>query len=152
MRRSAVLKGIHQKSELLLGLFGAETQKLEHAGLKAPVVNPNGSAADFVSVEHNVVGVGPHRARVGFKKGNVFGLGACEGMVHGKPAAGIFVPFQKREVDHPKRCELKGLAQSEFLAKVQSKFTQGLAGFVGSAGEHQHEVAGLGAKGLGPIF
>ena len=93
MRRRSVLKCIHQKSKLRLGLFGAESQKLQHAGLKAPVVNPNGSAPDFVSVEHNVVGVGPHRARVGFKKGNVFGLGAREGVVHGKPATGIFVPF-----------------------------------------------------------
>src|SRR5690606_25442298 len=59
-----VLEGIHQKPELFPGLFGAEAQMSEEGLLGLFVVDPDGTAADLIAVEHQVVGIGLDRSGI----------------------------------------------------------------------------------------
>ena len=57
MRRSSELESVHQEAETVLCLLVCEAQDLKHPLLDLAVMDPDGSAADFVAVEDYVVSV-----------------------------------------------------------------------------------------------
>ena len=65
MRRSTVLEGVDQESELALRLLFREVQGFEHALLQFWTVDTNGTATDFGTVDNQIVSVGQHLAGTG---------------------------------------------------------------------------------------
>ena len=58
VRRGAEAEGVEDVAEFL-GLFlVADAEHLEHFGLQILLVDPDGAAAEFVAIEHDVIGDG----------------------------------------------------------------------------------------------
>ena len=107
-------------------------------------------SADLDAVDDHVVGVCLDRTWVRLEDVHLLGLGRRERVVHGVVAIGVFVPFQKREVDDPKRLEDLGIAGRARRAHVQAEFAKLLPHLVEVAAEHENQVAGVGARMRGP--
>ena len=107
-------------------------------------MDPDGPSANLDAVDDHVVGVRLDRTGVRFEDVHLLRLGRSERVVHGVVTLGVFVPFEEREVDHPKRFEDLGVAEAELGAQVQTEFAKLLAHLVEVAAEHQHQVAWLG--------
>ena len=60
MRGSAVLKGVDQEAEAVVGVLMTEAEDLEHTLLYLGIVDTDGTAAHLGAVEHEVVGIGAH--------------------------------------------------------------------------------------------
>ena len=58
MRRSAVLEGIDDEAELVLSVFLADAENLEHPLLHCCFMDSDGSATEFRAVQDEVVGIG----------------------------------------------------------------------------------------------
>ena len=58
--RRAVLEGLQEEAEALLGLLVGHGQDLEDLRLQRRVVDAEAAAADLGPVQHDVVGLGPH--------------------------------------------------------------------------------------------
>jgi hypothetical protein len=57
-----------------------DAEDAEHLGLEVAFVDPDGAAAEFVAVEHDVVGFGADLAVfTGVHERDVFGLGRVKG-------------------------------------------------------------------------
>ena len=149
MRGSAVLEGVHQEAETGLCLVGRESQQFEHLLLQLRVVDTDRAAADLRAVADEVVGVGPHAARVAVEVGDVLGFGRGEGVVYGVVALRLVVPLEEGEIDDPQRSELLRVAQSELLGHFEPQGAELRQGLELLAAEDEDHVAGLGAAALG---
>ncbi len=125
MGRSAVLEGVDQEAELVLRLFLAEAQNLEHPLLDLGVVNTDGASAEFVAVEHEVVGIGADLGDVLLLVAEVpvqvLRFRGREWMVHGIPAVLLLVPLKEREVHDPQRGEDLGVAQAQAAPHLKTQ-------------------------------
>lgn len=103
--RRAVLERRHKEAERLLRSLPAVARDLENPLLQGGVVDTHRAASELVAVEHKVVEVALHAARVALKRGPVFFLREGEHMVLRLPVALVLVPCEVGEVDYP--CEVE---------------------------------------------
>src|SRR5665213_623280 len=80
-------EGLEQKAELRLRLFFGQPDHVEDPLLHLTAMNTNRAAADLAAVQHDVVGVGDGRARVGVEQLGELRLRRGEGVMDGGPAA-----------------------------------------------------------------
>ena len=80
---------------------GRESKQIEDPRLKLRLVDPEAPAAELVAVADQVVGMGQRPAGVLVEAFGPFRGGTREGMVHGRPAAGVLIPLEHREVGDP---------------------------------------------------
>ena len=64
MRWRPILKRIHKKAELSLGLFFVDSESPEHISLKLAVVDTNGAAANLDTIENAIVCLRFYRSRI----------------------------------------------------------------------------------------
>ena len=114
VRRCAELEGVHDETELVFRIFLAETENLEHPRLHLRVMNPYGTASELSTVQHEIVSIGADLLKVGFfiavKFVEMRWFRSRERMVHRIEPSRFVIPFQQREVAHPKRGEVKRIA------------------------------------------
>src|SRR5699024_6575486 len=87
VRGRAELEGLEQEAELLRRLLFGDAHDLEHALLDVPAVDADRTAADLVSVAHDVVGIGQGRTGIRFERVEELGLGRGERVMDGRPGA-----------------------------------------------------------------
>ena len=58
VRRSTVLEGVDDESELIFSLLRTDAQNLEHSLLNLRIMDSDGTATEFCAVQHEVVGIG----------------------------------------------------------------------------------------------
>jgi hypothetical protein len=68
MRRRAVLQRVEQEAELELRLFHADVERAEHLRLHRFLMDTHRAAADFRTVQGEVVGLGQTLARIAFQQ------------------------------------------------------------------------------------
>ena len=83
------LQRVEQEAELLARLVVADAERLEHARLHLGIVQTDRAAADLEAVEHEVVAVAEHLARVLLEQVDVLVVRARERVVRGGPALGV---------------------------------------------------------------
>ncbi len=59
VRRSAVLQGFQQEAELGPGFFVGDVQGVENRFLRFLAMDTDAAPADFIAVQHDVIGAGP---------------------------------------------------------------------------------------------
>ena len=96
----------------------------EHRLLGGAVVDPDRTAADFVPIEHQVVGIGPHGIGIRVQKFQLPGLRRRERVVHGVVAPGLLIPFEKREVQDPKGGKFARFAQPQAVGQFHPQHAQ----------------------------
>ena len=57
-------------------------------------MDTDGSAANFYTIDHHVVGIGAYGSGISGEERNVFRLGGGEGVVHCVEALRLFVPLE----------------------------------------------------------
>src|SRR5258708_25374861 len=62
VRRGAELEGIEPETPLLFCLFRSHVHRPEHLGLDVLAMNNHQTATHFPTVEHHLIGLGPHLA------------------------------------------------------------------------------------------
>ena len=103
-------KGLQKKAKLGL-LFGfVESEHFEDFGLDIGTMNTNRTAADFVSVEHEVIGLGSDLTGIGVEERKIGNFGAREGMVRRYPST-LVIAFELREIGDPKEVPLDLVAE-----------------------------------------
>ena len=107
-------------------------------------MDADAAAADLPAVEHDVVGLGQHTARVALQLVPVLVARAGEGMMHGLPAFLLVVVLQQREVDHPAEGQQVRVDQVGALADLQAQVAQALRHHARLVGHDQDQVADLG--------
>ena len=75
VRRRTIFEGIHQEAETLLCLFFGEAQQLEHLILQLAVVDTDGTATHFDTIDHHVVCIRTDGSRIAVQQRNIFGFG-----------------------------------------------------------------------------
>src|SRR5690625_3533128 len=103
MRRSAEAEGIQNEAEAALRLLFVDAEQTEHPLLYIPVVNSDRSAADFTSVQHEVVRTRAHRARIFLHPCEILRPGRRKRMMHRKVALIIIIPLEQRKISHPEK-------------------------------------------------
>lgn len=79
MRRGSVTEGMHQKAKLRLGFLIRKPEHLEHAFLKAFVVNTDAATANFHAIDYQIVGMAFTLPGSVFSKAISSGLGLVKG-------------------------------------------------------------------------
>ena len=146
VRRRAELECIEQESEFQPCLFRRDAEQVEHHRLQFLHVDAHRSAADLRAVQHHVVGLGDRLAGTCRECRIVQIHGAGERMMHGRPALGIGIPLEHREIHHPQRPPSR-LGKLQILADLEAQRAECVAHHLGGVGaeENQIAVAGRGA-------
>ena len=101
VRRRAHLQRLEQEAELRLLLVRRDPHRPEDRLLELGVVDPDRAGAELPAVPDQVVVLAERGARVGLDLVLVTGHGRGERMMEERPVAGVLVPLEEREVDHP---------------------------------------------------
>ncbi len=152
MGRSAVLKGIHQKSELFLCPFFGEAQHGEHLLLQGAVVDTDRPATNFHAVDHHVIGIGPHCPRIRIEQGDILRFGRGERVMFREVAVQFLVLLQEGEVHHPEAFVVVFVSQSEARSHLQAQFGELFLCFLRLPRQHQDQVSRFGVALFGPLF
>ena len=133
MRGCPIGEGIHEKSELFRGLLVSKAKSMEHFVLQCTVVDTDRATTNLYSIDDNIIGIGTNITPSTFviKQVFIFRLWGSEGMMHCIVALGFFIPFQKREVNYPKRCILVWIAQTQLACHLQPQGTKLYSGLHG---------------------
>src|SRR5690606_271346 len=152
MRRRAILQGVEQKAELQARFVVANVQGAENLALHIGTMNTNGTAADFPTVQDDVVGLGQCARGVRFQQVFVTVLRAGEGMVGGKITAFLFVVLEHGEVHHPQGLpgafEQAVFAPEIAVADLDAQRAHGVINDLGAIRAEEDQVAALGAGAL----
>ena len=138
MWRRTVFQGVEQEAELLLLLFGADAENIEHALLHVLAVDTDGTATQLGAVEHHVVGTGQCRLRIGLELFRA-ALGCREGVMQCSQAA-VVVFLEHREVDYPQRRPLTG-QQLQVVAQFDAQGAQRLGDDLSLVRTEEHDIA-----------
>ena len=101
VRRRPVAEGAQQEPEAGLGLGRRDPQRGEHLRLDVPAMDTHTPRPELPPVEHEVVGLGAHRQRVGRQQRQVLGIGHGERVVGRLGIAVGADALEHREVDDP---------------------------------------------------
>ena len=111
-------------------------------------MNSDRSTADLAAVEHQIVGLGPHRAGIGFEPFEIFVGGRSERVMKRIPAAVIGVILEHREIDHPEQAICLFVDQFLALPDLEPHRAQARADGIEFASDHQYRVADVGLRGV----
>ena len=143
--RRAVAEGPEQEPEAGLRLLVPDPEHGEHPALDVGAVDPDAARSQLPAVEHQVVGLGPHRGGVGLEPVEVLGVGHGERVVGGHRVARVVHAVEHREVHHP-QVAVRALADRP-AAELHPQLAEHGAGQPVLVGHHQDQVAGGGAGG-----
>ena len=153
MRRGPERKRIEQEPKLFLRLFLGDTHHLKHAFLHVTAVNTDRTAADFVAVAHNVVGVRQGTTRIGIEGVEAFVRGGGKCVVHRRPGGmaqghiagslGLGGGFEHGCVNHPGERPITFLDEAKLASDLAPGCPQEGAGRLGFAGGEENAVARL---------
>src|SRR5437762_7061491 len=91
-------------AQLLFTIRQADTKNLEQFVLQRRLVNTNATAADFHTVQDDVISLSANlRKFLRVKQRHVLGFGSSEWMMHRVPFVFVRTPFEKRKVCDPKK-------------------------------------------------
>ena len=113
-------EGIEEEPELGARILFGEANGTEHARLQIALVDTDGAASDFVSVEDLVVGAGAHRAWVGFEAFEIFCERTRERVVGGGQFA-LVGTLEKGKFRDPAEFPLVGGNGAHLVRDVQAK-------------------------------
>ncbi len=88
--------------------------------LELGVVDADRAAAEFPTVEDEIVMLRAHRVRVGVEQRRLTRCGRREWMMRRGECARLGVALEEREADDPAEREFRGIAQAESLGDVQT--------------------------------
>ena len=91
------------------------------------VVEPDGAAADLEAVEHEVVAVALHPARIGLRERHVLVVRPGEGVVRGRPAPRLLVVLEERRVHDPEELPVPAVPTSGMRPIFFARWTRRLA-------------------------
>ena len=95
------MKASQQKTELFLGQFLCKAQNLEHLLLDIILMDTDASASDLRAVEHDIISLCPHPARIAVDLLQILFLGHGKGMMFGLKTVLLLGPLQQREIGDP---------------------------------------------------
>src|SRR5262249_26577339 len=110
MRRRAVGERFEQEAEFVARFVFADTERAKHLLLHLGVVQPNGSAAELESIEHEIVAITEDFARIAFEQADVLVERAGKRVMRRYPRLQLFAVFKKRRAGHPKEFPLPGVS------------------------------------------
>jgi len=143
VRWCPVAQRLEEKAELLLRLGRTDAQGAEHFALDILAVDTDRAAADLGAVEHQVVGLGQRRRRIGVLRVCRRGEGMVAGVV---PAVGRVV-LEHGEVHHPEEAEVAVVEPALAPRHVEAEGAQRLAHCLVRAGhEDDQGVGGAGRR------
>src|SRR5437868_1983958 len=103
MRRGAVAESIEHITKTDFSFFGWNLENVFEDGLlNIRLMDPNRAAAQFPSIDHNVIVLAAHLFRIGFEHRHVFCDRGREWMMARVPAILFFVETEQRKIHHPK--------------------------------------------------
>ena len=133
-----------------LRFFFRKAKVVEHHLLCRPIVDTNGSATYFSSVDHHVVSIRADVARLTIQQFYILGFWRCERVVHGMITFRFFAPLQQREVKNPQGRKLLLVAKSQSFTHKKAKFVELLACRYLFHLPAKNKVTGLGIKSFCP--
>jgi len=146
--RRAEAEGVQQMPEerLLVGL--ADPERGEHLPLQIGLVDSQAAAAEFESIEDDVVGDRADAGEfTGFEFGKVPGHRPGEGVVNGVPAVFLGVPAQERKLGDPQEIELRRIGDELLkLGDAKPHAAEDFANRLPRAGAEEDEIALLDAQ------
>src|SRR5260370_36706278 len=90
-------------AKLRLTIRRADAERLEHLALHPRLVNTKAAAADFHSVQDDVISLGANLGKfLCLKQRHVLGFRTSERMMHRVPFVFVRAPFEKRKICDPK--------------------------------------------------
>src|SRR5262245_10581108 len=107
MRRRAVGECVEEKAEAFAKWLLAEAESLEEALLNILAVDPDAAGTEFVAVKNQVVTLGAHFPRRGFKFFQVFVHDAGKRMLRAHPSLVRLAPLKEREAGDPEKFPLR---------------------------------------------
>src|SRR5882757_60740 len=91
-------------AKLRFSSLRADAERFEHFVLQPRLVNPNAAAADFHSVQDDVISLSANLGKfLRLKQRQVLGFGSSEWMMHRVPFVLVRTPFEKWKVCDPKK-------------------------------------------------
>ena len=147
MGRRAVPEWREEEPEAAISVLVADAQQVEHATLQRRLVDPDGPGAELPTVEYEVVGLCPHRHRVGLHPVEVLGLGVTERVVTGaRPTGGLVHAHEQGEVHHP-HVAVRTLVHGR-APEVVSQLAEHLAGGHPRVGNDEQQISRLRTEAL----
>src|SRR6202041_3642141 len=128
VRRRAVGERIEEKPEALPGLLVAQTQGLEHPRLHVLTVDSNASRAELITIEDQVIALGPALPRRRFELIEVLFVNSCKRMLRADPALFSFAPLKKREAGDPRKFPLAAIDQLESVTQMEANLPGDMQG------------------------
>src|SRR5206468_1508269 len=101
VRWSAELQRVEQETETAMRLLLAHAEYGEQSLLHDGIVNTDAAAAALVAVDDQVIRLGQHAARIALQLVEIFVARSGEWMMVRRPAFFLFIPDERREIDHP---------------------------------------------------
>ena len=103
MRRYTVFEGFDEETKFFITFFFRKSQYFENLRLKILVMDSDGTASQFHSVEYDIVGFRFHCSRIGIQQRNLLQLRLGKRMMHCFQFAGFIVLFEHWEIHNPKQ-------------------------------------------------
>ena len=145
MWRSTELEGIDDEAELIFCILLAYAENLEHPLLHCSLVDSYRTAAEFRSVEDEIVGIGTYFLKVflliAVEQFQVLRLRSGERMVHCIETLSLVVPLHEREIHHPERRKIERITKTEPVTHLDTEYTKHVLGLSLCSAEHKHHVA-----------
>src|SRR5262249_42618692 len=101
-RGCAELQRLEEKSEPGSGLLLADTDEGEESLLHGLLMDADGPARGLLTVQNQVIGLGPCASGFGIEQRQIFVARRRERVMNGIPALLVLVPLDEREVDDPR--------------------------------------------------
>ena len=147
MRRNAVFEGGQQESELLLGLLFCKAQHLKHLLLNIILMDTDTAAADLRAVQHDIISLCPHSARIRVDVRKILLLGHGERMMHGLVTAFLLGPLQQREIRDPHKPVVRRIQQIHLAGQLHTQSAQHCPHHIIFIGSEQKQVSRLTLHG-----
>src|SRR5580658_5897539 len=114
MGRRAVLERVEQEAEAIDRLLAREPQQFKYLQLQLAAMDTNRASAEFLAVEHHIVGECARLERRRLEHREIVGMGRGEWMVHRDHALVLSAVVEEREIDDPEKFEFVGFVEAEF--------------------------------------
>ena len=124
VRRCSVTERIQEETELCLGLFHGEADRLKHLLLKILIMNTDRTGKQFITVQHKVIGSGTAVFGIGEQLVHILRLRSGKRMMRRNPAVFLFAVFKHREVSDPQEAVLTAVDQIMFMRNAHTQRTQ----------------------------
>ena len=137
----AVFQRIEQRPKTFGQLIAAIPHQPEYFFLIGALVQADTAAADFETIQCDVVLLRPNFAGVGEQEIVIFLEVTGEWIVRGVPAVSCFVPLKQREVRHPAKREHVWIRQFKHFAEMLPEGGQRFRDDCRGVGDKETEIA-----------